>query len=222
MQDILSSQIQAKKIAHAYLFCGQNQDCLFAESQKFSQQLGIHLSEITICNKEEKVKISELRNIIKNIYLKPVLSKYKLIIVANADNLSIENSNILLKTLEECPDYVIIILLANKAKNILPTVLSRCQLIKFQEKVEINTESISALEKILDNNLFLKQKFDLLAEISENNFEKTINDWIIYFSKQEKNYQNQLIIEKLFKIKKISNSNMNKKLALENFVLSIN
>ncbi len=223
MIDILSHQIQNRKLTHAYIFNGQSQSELLKAVQEFSREINVHATDLIICNQEEKIKIAELRKIIKNMSLKPILGEYKMAVVANADNLSIENSNILLKTLEECPEYVIIILLAAKTKNILPTVFSRCQLIRFRNNnQEINSEDIENINYLIDKNITIKQKFDLINKISENNLEETINNWLIYFSDKKSISKNQLILKKLLHIKKISNSNINKKLVLEDFILQIN
>ncbi len=66
------------------------------------------------------------------IALKPFHSAYRVAIIDDADDLSLEGANVLLKTLEEPPPYAVIILIATSLSRQLPTVRSRCQTLFFQ------------------------------------------------------------------------------------------
>ena len=65
------------------------------------------------------------------ILLRPALSRRKVAIILDADNLSEEGANCLLKTLEEPPDGVVIILVGTAAERQLPTIRSRAQTVRF-------------------------------------------------------------------------------------------
>jgi len=60
------------------------------------------------------------------IHTKPYNSKYKIYIIDQADTLTTQGQNALLKTIEEPPSYGIIILLVENSQNLLTTILSRC------------------------------------------------------------------------------------------------
>ena len=61
--------------------------------------------------------------------IKPYKYKYKIFIVENADNMTVQAQNALLKTIEEPPAYGIIILISTNYEQFLPTIISRCSLI---------------------------------------------------------------------------------------------
>jgi DNA polymerase-3 subunit delta' len=66
------------------------------------------------------------------LLLRPALGRRKVAIVLDADHLSEEAANCLLKTLEEPPDAAVIILVGTSLERQLPTIRSRCQIVRFQ------------------------------------------------------------------------------------------
>lgn len=66
-----------------------------------------------------------------NISLKPMLGRRRVAVIDDADYLTIESSNCLLKTLEEPPPGAVLILLATSRSRLLPTILSRTQVVRF-------------------------------------------------------------------------------------------
>ena len=65
-----------------------------------------------------------------DIVIKPH-NKYKIYTINQANSMTIEAQNALLKTLEEPPEYAIIILITNNKEALLDTIKSRCEIIKF-------------------------------------------------------------------------------------------
>ncbi len=102
--------------------CGSCPSCLKAEH-------GNH-SEIKLIDVEGSIKIESIRELQKEIQLKPYEGSKKVFIINNAEAMTIQAQNALLKTLEEPPAYATIILLTNNASSLLPTIISRCQLLK--------------------------------------------------------------------------------------------
>ncbi|PMQ01874.1 MAG: DNA polymerase III subunit delta' [Dictyoglomus sp. NZ13-RE01] len=76
-------------------------------------------------------KIQQVREMRREIYLKPLQSKWKIVILDSAHQLRNESANALLKSLEEPPYYTIFILLAWRPEMLLPTIISRSQIINF-------------------------------------------------------------------------------------------
>ena len=68
----------------------------------------------------------------RDLAYRPYEGRRRVCIIAAADRMAPNMSNILLKTLEEPPLHTVIILLANNRRLILPTILSRCQTVRFQ------------------------------------------------------------------------------------------
>lgn len=79
----------------------------------------------------EKISIDEIRLVQKEISLKPYEGKFKIFIIQEAQEMTPEAANSLLKTLEEPPSASLLLLISKNISGLLPTVLSRCQIIKF-------------------------------------------------------------------------------------------
>lgn len=77
--------------------------------------------------------IGEIRDsLVRDIHIQPYQSDYKVYLIEEADAMTTEAQNALLKTLEEPPAYVLIILMAANSRKFLPTVLSRVITLHFQ------------------------------------------------------------------------------------------
>ena len=114
-----------------------------------------------ISPQKEFISIDQIRSVQKNSFLKPVEAKQKIYIIDDAETLTEEAMNCFLKTLEEPSPSVIFILITSNLLYLLPTIISRCQIIKF-----------NALKKENVSNILI-QKYDvrkdsayLLASIS--------------------------------------------------------
>jgi len=77
------------------------------------------------------VKIERIREIIKDIALKPYEGRKKVYIIDGSETMTHEAQNALLKTLEEPSSESVLILIAQRLKALLPTVISRAQVVKF-------------------------------------------------------------------------------------------
>lgn len=100
--------------------------------------------------KPGSISIEEIRNAQKNLLYTPVEGKFKILIVQEPERMSIEAENCFLKTLEEPPKNSLIIFLSSEPEKLLPTIVSRCQKIRFKGIAE---ELIAErLKKVLDMN----------------------------------------------------------------------
>ncbi|MBL7197255.1 MAG: DNA polymerase III subunit [Candidatus Omnitrophica bacterium] len=88
------------------------------------------------------ITISQVRELEKYMYLRPYESNKKVFIICDAQYLTAESSNALLKTLEEPTANSVIILIANDAATLLPTISSRCQKIIFNSADESKIKDI--------------------------------------------------------------------------------
>lgn len=159
VKQILEKQLQAGLFYHAYLFVGpegvgkKRLALEFAEkvlntrqlakeplsprqrrghsSLKRGEQRGIALHpDFQLLNTEGEIKMASVLEFIARLNLRPFLGWKKVAIIDNAQHLNQQSSNALLKSLEEPPDSCVIILIAN-SRQLLPTILSRCQLFHF-------------------------------------------------------------------------------------------
>lgn len=86
--------------------------------------------EIKWLEDETSIKIDAIRQLQKDLQIKPYEGTKKVYIICDADRMTLQAQNALLKTLEEPPEYATILLLTTKASSLLPTILSRCQRMK--------------------------------------------------------------------------------------------
>ncbi|MCL9684573.1 DNA polymerase III subunit delta' [Legionella maioricensis] len=77
------------------------------------------------------IKIDQIRELQNSAYLTPQRANFKLIVIEGADRMNTASANALLKILEEPAKHTIFILVAQQLSTVLPTVLSRCQIISF-------------------------------------------------------------------------------------------
>jgi len=77
------------------------------------------------------IKIAQIRDLIADISVKPYENDYRVIIVEDAEKLTAESQDAFLKTLEEPEGNNIFILLTENYNNLLPTIISRCQVFNF-------------------------------------------------------------------------------------------
>jgi DNA polymerase-3 subunit delta' len=81
--------------------------------------------------RQKELKIDTVREWQRDIALRPYEGRRRVLIVQDAEALSEEASNAMLKTLEEPPPFATLVLVANRM-NLLPTIVSRCQLIRLR------------------------------------------------------------------------------------------
>lgn len=135
------------------------------------------------------LKIEQIRYLQKKIQEKPIISDKKVYIINNADLMTKEAQNCLLKTLEEPPEFATIILIGSNENAFLNTIKSRCMIIHFNK---ISNEEI---EKYLKENLGISQITQNMLDMSEGSIGKAIK----IQDKQEQYLELEKIIEKIDK-----------------------
>jgi DNA polymerase-3 subunit delta' len=84
-----------------------------------------------------EIRIQQIRELQKTINLKPYQSRYRVLIFLRFHQANVEACNALLKTLEEAPSYAVLILTADNPEQLLPTIVSRCEVLRLRPlKVE--------------------------------------------------------------------------------------
>ncbi len=96
------------------------------------------------------IGIEEVRNIQKIFSVKPYGEKNRLVILYQMEKATVEAQNALLKILEEPPNDTYLLLTAGNKENLLPTILSRCQVIK-QLNAAGDLSNFDKTEKFLKN-----------------------------------------------------------------------
>ena len=108
------------------------------------------------------IKIGAIRELQRRLSLKPYEGKRKVAIIDNAEDMITASSNAFLKTLEEPPGETVIILITSNMHSLLPTVVSRCQVIKFNP---LSDEHIK--EILLKNYKFSENDASILSSLSK-------------------------------------------------------
>jgi len=147
----------AKEFAKAILCiennkpCGKCEACISYDSN--------NNPDVTIIDEIEKsIKTQSIKQMVKGVYEKPIKSSKKVYIINDSEKMTKEAQNSLLKTLEEPPEYVVIILITENENLLLNTIKSRCTKIKFNSLKDVEVEKV------------LKEKLGI-TEISKNMLE---------------------------------------------------
>ncbi len=83
--------------------------------------------------KPNSISVDDIREQVNNtIMIKPYQGPYKIYIIDRADLMTVQAQNALLKTIEEPPQYAVIMLLTENAELLLPTITSRCVMLKLR------------------------------------------------------------------------------------------
>lgn len=112
-----------------HLACGECKSC-----QLFSEGSNPDFQEIY--SAEKSISVDDIRNVLKGLVIRPLYSKFKIIIINDADCMTVQAQNALLKSLEEPPSYVVFILTVQSGAAVTPTVRSRCQRVLFNRLVK--------------------------------------------------------------------------------------
>ncbi len=157
---LLQRSLERGRLGHAYLFTGDQIDILEAIARTLAKTLNCQrpvlsgsaridsCDQCLVCRRidhavhadvhfirpESKTRIitvDQMRELIREIQLKPTEAGYKIAIVVAADRMRTEAANAFLKTLEEPPEKSILILLSTEPQRMLDTILSRCLRLNF-------------------------------------------------------------------------------------------
>ncbi|MBK8847410.1 MAG: hypothetical protein IPO27_13035 [Bacteroidetes bacterium] len=123
------------------------------------------LDQIDVENRQLSIKEEEATTIIRNLSYKSFEAKLKVCIIWMAEKMSVITSNKLLKVLEEPPDNTLFILIAENTEKLLPTIISRTQLVYIPKPDDdmlkqwmLSKKNISAVEanriiRLCDSNI---------------------------------------------------------------------
>lgn len=207
--------INNHRLSHAYLFCGEAGSGKLAVAKLIAMRLfcphvknGLPCGKCNYCQRIMKdehpdvlivkpqgtsIKIEQIRNLEKEFTRSPVEGNRRIFIIDGADLMTTNAMNSLLKFIEEPKGNITSFLLTNRKASILPTIISRTQVINFPRispKVFINelssakinpnefnllatmTSSIDTAKKLNVNNWFSKLQTNLglwLAKLTKNN-----------------------------------------------------
>jgi DNA polymerase-3 subunit delta' len=125
---------------------------------------GNHPDIILVGLDEEKkaIGINQIREINRQLAFAPVLGRYRMIIIDPAEKMTMEAANAFLKSLEEPPPGTVFILTVRDPKELLPTIVSRCQRVPFKPLPTGEIANWLVTERSLD-----REAARILAGLSE-------------------------------------------------------
>ena len=226
----LINTINLNKCSHSYLFVGTSGIGKKLIAREFAKMI-LCEGEHKYCNKCKSciefdsknnpdfqeiipdganVKIDQIRQMQSKVFESPIISRNKVYIIDDADLMTKEAQNCLLKTLEEPPEFVTIILIGSNESNFLSTIKSRCIILNFEDiesnsimsfmkenfpKDNISENIIDAANGSIGKAILLKDKQELYASIDKifNNIGNlnlidTLNIADIIYKSQEDKY----------------------------------
>lgn len=177
IKGLLNELVEQNHIVHSYLFTGIEgigkkifaqefaRKILCIEKEKNEKCLSCikwnsrnHPDFIQIDKDGNVIKIEQIRNMQKEILQKPIVSNKKVYIINDSDAMTEEAQNCLLKTLEEPPEFAVIILITNNENALLNTIKSRCMKINF---LPIEKQGI---KQYIEDNLNIEKEEDLIEK----------------------------------------------------------
>lgn len=136
--EFLKKTVGSEKIPHAFLFSGQSNlgkktIAFELASLLLGDRKKQHPDLILVEPLEKEIQIAQIRDLNWKLYLKPYSAPFKVAILDQAHLMNSEAQNCLLKTLEEPRGKTVLILIAESPELLLPTIVSRCEGIKFYQ-----------------------------------------------------------------------------------------
>lgn len=184
--DNLLKMAKERRIPHALLFLGQEglgkkKVALEFARFLFDQDPFSHPDFIFVEPVGNLISIAQIRDLIWRLSLKPFSFKFKIAIIDDAHLMPEDAQNCFLKKLEE-PESSVIILITNYPNLLLPTIVSRCQKIKFYPVPK------KEIKKFLIENGLGEEKAEKIAEISQGKIGEAIKflDSEKYLEREEK------------------------------------
>lgn len=249
----LTNCIENKNFSHSYIFSGIKGIGKYTFAKDFAKCIledSMMQDYYELGPDGKSIKVAQIRELQNVINIKPIFSKKSVYIIDDADLMTIEAQNSLLKTLEEPPEYAVIILIVHNERSVLSTVKSRCINIKFSKlsdkdikkyflKNDLNFEDKNInVFKVLDGSLnnidFIRDDYDELLKLTvfvtnlkKNRVINFFQDASVFYDNHDKiirllEYLNILLFENsYFQLIEIVEKTKNKILMNNNFEMCI-
>lgn len=188
----ISSAVENNRVSHAYilngergsgkkmlanlfamtLLCetGDNEPCGKCHSCKQAES-GNHPDIIRVTHeKPNSISVDDIRTQVNNtVDIKSYQGPYKVYIIPQADMMTPQAQNAILKTIEEPPSYAVFLLLTENAETLLPTINSRCVMLKLRNIKD------TLIKKYLMENLEIPDyKADMCTAFAQGNMGRAI------------------------------------------------
>ncbi len=234
---------------HSFIVVSKNKEAALNYVKVECKKNQIDKFDVALFTFQKAIGIEDIRNCQKKIFLKPIKSKIKAIILEAYNGITTPAQNALLKLLEEPPANTIIYIISANKELFLPTILSRCKVIELKDKsFEQSEQEVAQYLNLLISfpQKPIGERLKLAQDISKNKDEvslwleemiivarKKLTDSIYHSGKtkrsfanaQDDNLQTAQCLNILKSLQKahtiISTTNANQRLVLENLFLNL-
>ena len=202
--NMVNNAIKNNKLSHAYIFDSNGNPDVMDIVLSFVKSIvcleyNDENNAIKVCKRIDEgnyldvmviepdglwIKKNQIIDLQNEFSKKAVEGRKKIYIIKSADKMNVQTANSILKFLEEPVDDIIAILITDNINMLLPTIISRCQVIKLNKK-KCSYDTISNLSDLLIGYGY--------NDISDDNKEKIIND-VIGFTEYIENYKLDTLI----------------------------
>ncbi len=188
----IKDSVGQNKVSHAYILNGQRGSGKKMLAKLFAMTLQCESGEAEPCGecrsciqanngnqpdiitvKHEKpasISVDDVRTQVNgDIMIKPYSSPYKVYIIPEADLMTVQAQNAILKTIEEPPEYAVIFLLTENADSLLPTIRSRCVMLKLR-----NIKDKLVKKYLMEQMQIPDYQADLCAAFAQGNIGRAI------------------------------------------------
>ena len=139
--------------------CGECRNCKQIEAMQYPD-----LSVVQADSEGSTLKVDQIRDARRSLTLKPYVANYRVALFLRFQQANDNAANALLKTLEEAPSYAVLILTADNPEQLLPTIVSRCEVLRLRPL------NIEAVQKELEKRGLEVGQAKLIAHISGGRF----------------------------------------------------
>lgn len=188
----LENAMELGKISHAYILSGEKgcgkklladvfaealqceadgvEPCKNCHSCKQAES-GNHPDIIHVTHeKPNSISVEDIREqIVNDVQIKPYNGRFKVYIVPDAEKMTVQAQNALLKTIEEPPAYAVILLLANNASALLPTILSRCVMLSLKPVADVQVKKY-----LMEHVMIPDYEADVCVAFAQGNIGKAV------------------------------------------------
>lgn len=234
----LEQELERKNISHAYLVISGERAEIETAIDQLLVRRGCQPEDLIVLDKEiddsaklskkelaksdsGEIKADEVREFIRQLNL----SSYgggRIGVIWSAERLNRVSANILLKTLEEPPRNVTIILLSS-TENILPTIKSRCRIVRTTRQSQQTGESRYDFDSLIRGNLV--GSFKKIEElVKSDEVDQFLGQLLVHFElklKTGRDPKDEIALRQILVAERKIKGNANKRLILENLIMDM-